>query len=56
MENRMYYYGVEFPDGKRWRHYKYETALEVYEREGVKLYAYTKTFKPFICLLKWKQA
>ena len=51
---RQYLYKVILDDGRPYRHYDYDAAVEMFEREGIKLYAYTKNLKPHTVLLKWK--
>lgn len=51
-----YLYKVIVPDstfGDR-HFYRYEEAMKCFEREGTKIYAYTKDLKPIYILLRWK--
>ena len=52
---RRFLYRIVTPTGIR-REYRFDKALQIYEREGTRLYAYEKTLFPTRILLYWKTA
>ena len=51
---KSFTYKVILKDGRSFVDYKYERARELFEREGVKLYARTKNLFPIVLLLDYK--
>ena len=51
---RSLFYKVTTKDGRTIRDYNYERACDLFEREGVKLHAYTKNVFPLVLLIAWK--
>lgn len=42
-------------DGTTFKDFKYERARELFEREGVRFYAYTKNLFPIVLLIDYKK-
>ena len=51
---KSFEYKVILKDGKSYLDYKYERARDLFEREGVKLYARTKNLFPIVILIDYK--
>ena len=52
---KSFFFKVVKEDGTTFKDYKFERARKIFEREGVKIYAYTKNLFPIVLLIDWKQ-